>query len=186
MKVADFCTVIPSAAPVAFFCVSVFGATHVALTGVLIARQPHSSQPSAPTLIGVLTDVTNPLVAFTAAAGIAATSAIPALRPPGGPPAPTTTSHPTDSLHAHLDERQHVCTSLRSALAVSAEPEHCRMSWLEFGRPRGRPSSPSRSPRPPDRLVLPCRPQPPPRRRVHRLRARSLAGISRLRSCILL
>ncbi|MEO9220597.1 MAG: hypothetical protein ABI251_02250, partial [Mycobacteriaceae bacterium] len=34
------------------------------------------------TLIGVLTDVTTPLVAFTAAAGIAATSAIPALRPP--------------------------------------------------------------------------------------------------------
>ena len=81
---------------------SVFGATHVALTGVLIAWQPHSSQPSAPTLIGVLTDVTNPLVAFTAAAGIAATSAIPALRPPSGPPAPTTTSHPTDSFHAHL------------------------------------------------------------------------------------
>ncbi len=49
------------------------------------------------TLIGVLTDVTNPLVAFTAAAVLAATSAIPTLHPPGGPPAPTTASHPTDS-----------------------------------------------------------------------------------------
>ncbi len=105
----------PGATPVTFLCASVFGATYVALTGVLIAwasaLQPATPAPATATLfivltlgqalgatlIGVLTDVTNPLVAFTAAAGIGATSAIPALRPPGGPPTPATASHPTDS-----------------------------------------------------------------------------------------
>jgi len=101
----------PGAALVAFLCASVFGATYVALTGVLIAWAS-ALQPATPagatatlfivltlgqaigaTLIGALTDVTNPFVAFTAAAGIAATSAIPALRPPGRPPTPATASH---------------------------------------------------------------------------------------------
>jgi len=105
----------PGAAPVAFLCASVFGATYVALTGVLIAWAS-ALQPATPagatatlfivltlgqalgaTLIGVLADFTNPLVAFTAAAGIAATSAIPALRRPGRPPTPAAASHPTDS-----------------------------------------------------------------------------------------
>jgi len=49
------------------------------------------------TLIGVLTDATNPRVAFTAAAVLAATSTIPALRPSGGGPTPATAIHPTDS-----------------------------------------------------------------------------------------
>ena len=102
----------PSAAPLVFLCASVFGATYVALTGVLIAWAS-TLQPATPagatatlfivltlgqaigaTLIGVLTDATNPLVAFTAAAGIAATSTIPALRPTGGGPTPATAIHP--------------------------------------------------------------------------------------------
>jgi len=105
----------PGDAPVAFLCASVFGTTYVALTGVLIAWAA-TLQPATPagatatlfivltlgqaigaTLIGVLTDATNPRVAFTAAAVLAATSTIPALRPPGGPPAPATASHPTGS-----------------------------------------------------------------------------------------
>jgi len=102
----------PGAAPVAFLCASVFGATYVALTGVLIAWAS-ALQPATPagatatlfivltlgqaigaTLIGVLTDATNPLVAFTAAAVLAATSTIPALRPTGGGPTPATAIHP--------------------------------------------------------------------------------------------
>ncbi len=102
----------PGAAPVALLCASVFGATYVALTGVLIAWAA-TLQPATPaaatatlfivltlgqaigaTLIGVLTDATNPLVAFTAAAVVAATSTIPALHRPGGPPAPASAIHP--------------------------------------------------------------------------------------------
>ena len=86
----------PGAAPVAFLSASVFGAAYVALTGVLIAWAAtlRPATPAAPTaalfigltigqaisatLIGVLIDATNPRVAFTAAAVVAATtSAIP-------------------------------------------------------------------------------------------------------------
>ena len=102
----------PGDAPVAFLCASVFGATYVALTGVLIAWAA-TLQPATPaaatatlfivltlgqaigaTLIGVLTEATNPRVAFTAAAVLAATSTIPALRPSGGGPTPATAIHP--------------------------------------------------------------------------------------------
>lgn len=88
----------PGAALVAFLSASVFGATYVALSGVLIswAATLRPATPAAPTatlfigltigqaigatLIGVLIDATNPRVAFTAAAVVAATSAIPTLR----------------------------------------------------------------------------------------------------------